>query len=231
MRDAAQPSKSQPATENGGRPGARVDAPASAPWRDVSELASRVSGAPISAELLLDLRRDLGGLRAMLRLSAHEIAERFALGEEAVTRLQDALRLAVYAAEEADERILVRSAASIYERFAFLSLDEQETLWVASLDAANRLLETFPVARGDARSVQLDPADVLEICVVRRARRIIAVHNHPGGSADASPQDLAFTRKLIRAARYLGIRVLDHVIIGHGVWSSVRDRALMPFDD
>lgn len=198
---------------------------------EMANLASRVAGEEVSRALLQRLREEFGGLRALLRLPAARLSGSFGLTRPALGRLEDALCLSIYAAQETDERLLVCSAADIYERFAFLSLEASEAFWLASLDAANRLSEVFPIAHGGAQAIRLDPADVLEACVTRGARRVVAVHNHPGGSADASQQDLAFTRKLIRASRLLGVHLLDHVIVGHGVYSSMRDRALLPFDD
>jgi DNA repair protein RadC len=197
----------------------------------MASLATRVAGATISPEVLRQVRGELGGLRAVLRIAPDELGARFGLSRRAVLRLQDALCLSIYAAEENDGRLSVTSAADIYERFSFLSLETNEAFWLASLDAANRLTGLIPIARGDDRAIRLDPADVLGACVSHGARRVVAVHNHPGGSADPSQQDLAFTRKLIRAARLLGIHLLDHVVIGHGAWSSMRDRALLPFDN
>jgi DNA repair protein RadC len=59
------------------------------------------------------------------------------------------------------------------------------------------------------------------------ASGLVCVHNHPSGSLDPSPEDIAFTKKLTKAGRLLNIRVLDHVIITHQGYFSFADQGLM----
>ena len=55
---------------------------------------------------------------------------------------------------------------------------------------------------------------------------IIVAHNHPSGGIQASPEDIDVTRSLIQSGELLQIEVLDHLIIGQGVWMSMRERQL-----
>jgi DNA repair protein RadC len=55
---------------------------------------------------------------------------------------------------------------------------------------------------------------------------VILVHNHPSGDPTPSPDDLHLTAEAVAAGRLLDIDVLDHVVVGHDVWVSLRDRGV-----
>ena len=56
---------------------------------------------------------------------------------------------------------------------------------------------------------------------------MLLVHNHPSGDPEPSREDIETTQRLINAGSILGIRVLDHVIIGDGRYISLREQGLM----
>ena len=99
------------------------------------------------------------------------------------------------------------------ERLAALPHEES---WVALVDAQNRLIAWERLCRGGVSAVPLQPRDVLEAALGRKASGIILVHNHPGGDARPSQPDVALTQGLQRLAPQLGLRFLDHVIVTDG---------------
>ena len=72
-----------------------------------------------------------------------------------------------------------------------------------------------------------DPKDVFRQAVREGATGIIVCHNHPSGDPSPSPEDIAVTKRLLEAGDVLGIRVLDHVIFGDGIYTSLKERNLM----
>lgn len=196
---------------------------------DLATLLLRVTGEALGGADVRRVRESLGGLRGVLRLPAAEASERGGLSPCAVGRIRDALELARAAWAEPDGRPHLRGARDVFERFSALSVEPREELWVLVVDGANRLVARERVGGGDASRVPATPADVLAPCVRLGARRVILVHNHPSGVATPSRDDVAFTRGVVRAGRLLGIAVLDHVVVGAGEWSSLRDGALVPF--
>jgi DNA repair protein RadC len=55
---------------------------------------------------------------------------------------------------------------------------------------------------------------------------LIVVHNHPSGDATPSHEDILVTREIVQAGKLLDVDVLDHLVIGQGVWVSLRERGL-----
>lgn len=96
-----------------------------------------------------------------------------------------------------------------------------EESWLALVDTQNRLISWERLRRGGISSVALQPRDILEPALLRKASGIILVHNHPGGNAQPSRPDLDLTAETARLAPSLGLRFLDHVIVTSGDCYSV----------
>jgi DNA repair protein RadC len=69
---------------------------------------------------------------------------------------------------------------------------------------------------------QVHPREVFADPLMDRAAAIIVAHNHPSGTLEPSAEDLALTRRLQKAGELLGIKVLDHLILGPGGYASMR---------
>lgn len=99
---------------------------------------------------------------------------------------------------------------------------DREHFVVLHLDAENRMLAKETISIGDLTSAIIHPREVFKGAVHHGSAAIICVHNHPGGDNTPSEADISITRRLIECGELLGIKVLDHVIIGNG-FSSVND--------
>lgn len=108
-----------------------------------------------------------------------------------------------------------------------MRLYETETLMCIHLSTKNDVLKMERICSGGMDWVSLNPRDVLRQALREGAHGIILVHNHPSGDPEPSEPDILVTRRLVSAAEVLGIRVLDHVIIGDGRSVSLKERALM----
>lgn len=98
----------------------------------------------------------------------------------------------------------------------------QERFAVLLLDVKHRLLSTQIISIGTATETIAHPRDIFREVIRQGATRVIVAHNHPSGQLDPSPEDLALTRQLLSGAQLLGIPLLDHLILGNGAFSSLR---------
>jgi len=137
------------------------------------------------------------------------------LGRRALTRpLPRGKRL--LASRDVDAALRPRLARASVEHFLAIPLD-----------AKNRPMGEIRVAVGGLSACPVHPADVFRPLLQRAASGVVFVHNHPSGNPEPSPEDRALTARLARAGALLGVRVLDHVIIGHEGYFSFLDAGWM----
>ena len=91
----------------------------------------------------------------------------------------------------------------------------------------NRVLREVQISEGSLNQSIVHPREVFNPAVRESAAAIILVHNHPTGDPTPSREDLEITRRLREAGDLMGVRVLDHVIIGDGRYTSFADRGMM----
>jgi DNA repair protein RadC len=89
------------------------------------------------------------------------------------------------------------------------------------LDGRNRLRAETWVSEGTLTTALVHPREVFAPAIRDRAAALILVHNHPSGDPSPSSEDVALTERLRQVGEVVGIRVLDHVVVGHGRWVSL----------
>jgi len=82
-----------------------------------------------------------------------------------------------------------------------------------SLNGANEVIKSRVVTVGLLNSNQVHPREVFSDPIVDRAASVIVAHNHPSGNLEPSPEDVALTKRLVKAGEIIGITVLDHLIV------------------
>jgi DNA repair protein RadC len=103
---------------------------------------------------------------------------------------------------------------------------EQEHLRTVLLDTKNRVLASPTVYVGNVNSSIIRVSEVFREAVRQNATALIVAHNHPSGDPAPSPEDIQVTRSIVEAGLLLGVEVLDHLIIGHQRFVSLKERGL-----
>ena len=107
------------------------------------------------------------------------------------------------------------ASAAKFFRPLFEGID-REQMAVAFLDAKHRVIGVGIVSIGSLTASIVHPREVLKPAIVSNAAAILICHNHPSGVPEPSPEDISLTSRLTQAGDILGIRLLDHVILGDG---------------
>lgn len=117
-----------------------------------------------------------------------------------------------------------RHSQQIYETFRdrFARADREEFL-VLLLNAKNTLLGFHVVSVGSLTASIVHPREVFKIAIIGNAAAMILLHNHPSGDPTPSAEDLSITTRLRQVGEVVGIKVLDHVVIGEGRYVSFVD--------
>jgi DNA repair protein RadC len=103
---------------------------------------------------------------------------------------------------------------------------EREELRVVLLSARNTVMSVERVYQGSVSTALVRVGELFRDAVRRHAAGVIVVHNHPSGDPTPSPEDLHLTAETIAAGRLLDVPVLDHLVIGHDAFVSLRDRGI-----
>ncbi|MGB5812912.1 MAG: DNA repair protein RadC [Polyangiales bacterium] len=178
------------------------------------------------ARALLDAS---GGLRQLAAMTTTELRRLDGLGPAKAARLAAALEVGTRAHMPSPASTPLEDSRAVFVRYGRpIANSRVERFWVVSVDAKNRVKGAREVARGGRISCQVDPAEVFRHLVIDSASGALFLHNHPSGDTEPSPDDLALTARLVEAGAVLEIRILDHLIVGAGRYTSLRDAGLWP---
>jgi DNA repair protein RadC len=118
------------------------------------------------------------------------------------------------------------SDAAKFFRPLFAGID-REQMAVAFLDAKHRVIGVGVVSIGSLTASIVHPREVYKPAIVANAAAILICHNHPSGQPEPSPEDHSLTERLTQAGEILGIRLLDHVILGESDFFSFVDNSVL----
>jgi DNA repair protein RadC len=103
----------------------------------------------------------------------------------------------------------------------------QEHFVCLTLNGAGEMLAKRTITIGLLNHSLVHPREVFADAITDRAASVICVHNHPSGTLEPSPQDIAITGQLRDAGATLGIQLLDHIIVTKGGFTSLRERGML----
>ena len=106
------------------------------------------------------------------------------------------------------------SAKQVFEMFYDLRLEAKEHFIALHLDGKNRITCLDRVSVGSLNQSIVHPRELFKTACLSSAAAILLLHNHPTGDTTPSSEDLEITRRIKEAGDLLGIKVLDHIIIG-----------------
>ncbi len=116
----------------------------------------------------------------------------------------------------------------VYDHFRVrLGTAKQEEFHVLYLDSKHRVIHEKMITLGTLNKSLIHPREVFAPAIELRAAAIILIHCHPSGDVQPSDQDIEITKRLCQVGELMGIKLLDHVIIGDGYFSFV-DHEIMP---
>jgi DNA repair protein RadC len=176
-------------------------------------------------ELANKLLAKYGGLAGLVRADFAELCAQHGMGEAKSAQVKAALelgrRLAVL---QVDARYKIRTPAEaanlVMLEMAYLDTKQMHVLLP---DAKGQLIEKVSLYQGTANSSVLRAAEVFRPAVIRNCPGLILCHNHPSGDPTPSAEDIETTQQLVEAGRVLDIELVDHLIIGHQRFVSLKE--------
>ena len=198
-----------------------------------AELIAIIVGSGTRGENVVDLARSLleahGGLAGLLRLDAKALQRTRGLGPAKAAQLAAAIELGRRMPRlDAEDRPQLSSPEAVFNYLrGRLQGRSREELHVLSADRGGRLLGNPAVMPGSVHAISVRTADIFREAIVHEASSVVLVHNHPSGRPTPSPADVTLTREIAAVGDKLGIRLLDHVIIGGERFVSMKRDGLL----
>lgn len=103
----------------------------------------------------------------------------------------------------------------------------REEMRLILVDARNRVIRTCRVSEGGLSSAVIQPRELFREAVRSNAAAMILAHNHPSGDASPSGEDLSTTRRLMELGQMMGVKVIDHLIVGRQGSVSLKQQGLI----
>jgi DNA repair protein RadC len=117
-----------------------------------------------------------------------------------------------------------RGSGDVYAHFRErLGSEKREHFYAVLLDNKHRKIKDVAVSQGSLTASIVHPRDVFTPVVRESAAAVIFVHNHPSGDPTPSKEDIEITRRLREVGEIMGVRVLDHIVVGDGRYVSFVD--------
>ena len=104
---------------------------------------------------------------------------------------------------------------------------DREQFIIACLNTKNEPTNISVVSVGTLNKAIVHPREVFKTAILSNAASIMAFHNHPSGDTTPSQQDIQLTNRLYEAGELLGIKLLDHLIIGDGTFTSLKEKGYL----
>lgn len=170
---------------------------------------------------------EAGSLKALATQNVEEMTAVDRLGPASATALQAAFELGRRAIQENDTPTAIRSPRDAYQALSEYHDKEQEHLVVISLDARSNILAVDRVYIGAVNGVGTRTGELFRPAIRHNAVAVIIGHNHPSGDPTPSPEDVVAATAQVDAGKLLSIQVLDHMIVAHSRYVSMRERGFI----
>ena len=191
------------------------------------------SGDRSSKKNAVDICRDLlkafDNLSNLDRASVHELCQVKGIGLAKAAQIKAALEVGKrMASTRSGNTTKMTTSRAFVEYFApFMKNLRKEVVKVALLDNKLHIIKDFVISEGSVNSSIVHPREVMIPAIKESATKIVLVHNHPSGDPSPSQADIEITHRVSKAGDIIGIKLLDHIIIGGTDFYSFADEGMI----
>jgi DNA repair protein RadC len=192
----------------------------------ISSGVKNMSAISLAQNILKQHNNDLSEIA---KLSIKDLQKFKGIGKARAVTIAGALELGRRRnANFSNKKPLIDSAQAAYQ-YIYPNLSDRiaEELWIILLNTANLAIKKCLISIGGVKTTYVDPKVIFKLALENNASFMILAHNHPSGNPAPSEDDLKMTNKLIEAGKLLDIHIIDHLIIGNGVYFSFADEEII----
>ncbi len=191
----------------------------------IIKTGTKEQSSVLIAQKILNLRENTNeeGLRFLQEISLEEFMQIKGIGKVKAIQLKAICELTKRIARPINtQKKVIKSPEDIAKiLIPELRYEKREIAKVVVLNSKNVILRIVNISLGGTNFACIEPKDVLVEAIKMQAPKIILVHNHPSGDTTPSKGDYGVTDRVYEAAELMGIKLLDHIIIGDGTYTSL----------
>jgi len=182
-----------------------------------------------SVELAKDLLSETKSLRKLDSLSYPEMSSVKGIGLAKFAQIKAALEIGKRLLRETNSpKKKIHNALDLVNYYGPCMRDlKKEKFKVIMLDVKNKIIKDIDISVGSLTESIVHPREVLKEIIKESAATVIFLHNHPSGESNPSKNDLDITERLVSACELVGIKVLDHIILGEDDYFSFAQEGLL----
>ncbi|MBI4384917.1 MAG: DNA repair protein RadC [Nitrospinae bacterium] len=191
------------------------------------------SGDPQSKKNAVDLGRDLlqhfGGFRQLDSASVGELRAVKGIGSAKAAQIKAALEIGKrLSAQGGGSQRAMTSSRDFVECYGpFLRNLKKEVVKVVLLNPKLRVIKDIPISEGSLNASIVHPREVMVPAIKESAASIVLIHNHPSGDPAPSQADIEITHRVAKTGDIVGIKLIDHIIVGGNAYYSFADEGLI----
>ncbi len=183
-------------------------------------------------ELAMEVLKQYGDISAIKGATVHELCTIKGIGPAKAAQIKAAVEIGKRASSyPLSRKVRILSSRDVYNVYRHYNPYYQglkkEIFRLLMLDGKNRIFADYLVSEGCLTSSIVHPREVYIQAIRNSAASVIFIHNHPSGDPSPSPEDVDITKRLVAAGELIGIKVLDHIILGEKEYVSFADKGLL----
>jgi DNA repair protein RadC len=186
------------------------------------------SSGKSDVDIARELINEFGTFRNIDSKSLAEL-KRKGLGIAKIAQIKAAIEIGKrFLKEKSLTKIKVKTSKDIVNYFIpYLRDMKKEIFKVVLLDGKNKIIKDVTISEGTLTKSIVHPREVIKEAVAESSSALILIHNHPSGEPQPSQEDIEITNRIISACELVGIKVLDHIIIGDNNYFSFFNEGLI----
>ncbi len=174
------------------------------------------------------INKDSQGIRWLNDITIEELCEIDGIGISKAAQIKASLELGVRISSAKPIRYKVTNPWDIYKYYMdSLRYLNKEIFKIILLNTKNEIICDIDISVGTLNMSVVHPREVFREAIKRSSNKIILMHNHPSGNIEPSNEDKNVTSRLVKCGELIGIEVIDHIIIGDGLYYSFKENMII----
>ncbi|WML40754.1 DNA repair protein RadC [Neobacillus sp. OS1-2] len=166
-------------------------------------------------------------IQELLDVTEEELLSIKGIGKVKAQQITAALKLARLNPSTAEERFAIRSPQDAFDYLKDMQYLTREEFVCLGLNTKNEVMFRQTIFKGSLNASIVHPRETFLPLIKRCCASAIVAHNHPSGQPAPSREDIEVTKRLAEVGKIVGIEVLDHVIIGHEKYISLKEKGYL----